>query len=877
MKQAVYAATLFLIFFTSFVSANQSTSDPSETDFLAIKSSVDTVNRGGTGNSAKGLIKRFIKKYPNSPYLDDVYLLRSVFAFHRNDPKDAKKWLTKIEKDFPQSEHTKNAQAHLTAIDNLTVSLKKSDASWYDKKKAYKNVGRSLSDHYTATITPAQTPKEPIRVATHNPSASKPPAEKKNIETTDKFTSESISNPAKKSELKKGLSDAQKMITTYNLEARKLFNSEKFSLSQQPKKTPRQTKIRQLLDVQPFPLGHEASIEEITTKHREIIALMNEAINESKKIREKLPKDRFSVKAPIELQRKLAREILYPRVVEIQGKIIQLYAIVPRTREGFEKALYLNQWFSLNEYQYASDNWSHIFRNSHVARWNPSSDCENFDSTQNDKVGGDKDTGICYQDIPFNTALIRDIWRISYMREMDKELAEKAKKEGVDLNLDIFKFAFGLNAREFMNGLQKFDSDNMPPSNNRFCLYDNCDSDVTRLYLSIVNNEEASLEIASNQHNILDEKHSVLATRWNASKSLTKTELHQLQTDTVEFARDKAPIILRKSTSIAVSELQQINTGDASKFEQWNKNTGEPLRLRLAKWQQLFEAAFFVTDNDRMVNAFRYDRDKYRTSSINALDNSPYMDIFTTLFEAHYDWIKTSEKGTVADLSITDYASKGWQVSQSTLVNYTKPTRFYGRLMTPMELTFSGLADQFGQGIGSGMQIAATIKELDIEVDKARQSFYKCLPNCNNRELFNRNLAAMLAKKDLYFLENAFGGSNNHLDQSKITLGFGALAGSITGEGADYLMVDNGIPQLCKSYFDEWAIRYYKESGTGSIENIMGAFQALATITSGSFGELKKFGQELLENQRKAYSLAEKEYGKYQVCRDQWEFDRAPK
>lgn len=173
MKYAVFVASLFFFFLTTSVSANQST-DPSEPDFLAVKSSVDTVNRGGTGHTAKRLIERFIKKHPKSEYVDDTYLLMSVYHLHQNSDKNAQKWLKKLSKEFPESAYNPIADQNITKLDQVKAELKKQDATFYERKKRLRAEGRSLYAEYEL-IALAQTSDiaQPEQLSSNTKHASK--------------------------------------------------------------------------------------------------------------------------------------------------------------------------------------------------------------------------------------------------------------------------------------------------------------------------------------------------------------------------------------------------------------------------------------------------------------------------------------------------------------------------------------------------------------------------------------------------------------------------------------------------------------------------------------------------------------------------------
>lgn len=665
----------------------------------------------------------------------------------------------------------------------------------------------------------------------------------------------------------KSLTQTQRLPIIYNQESKVYFSTNLMT---------RQEIVRKLIDKTPFPFSNPLSAQQIDQKVNQIDGFIGRLSSVTNEIRNDFPKGQFGEsQIGIDLQIALADQVLYPDVIALQGQIIDLLASIPRTEAGFKQATRIYKWLDLEESGFTRS-WQQIFRKSGSSRWRHSPSCEAMVSPAADNVGGNKELGVCFSEIAFNLALIRDVWRVQYMREVDELMTKKAKKEGIELNLETFRLAFG-NSRFGQFGLKKMDKS--PPEYTSVCIYDDCSSNITQLYLSAVGSKEISDEQKQRYYSNLVAQSDALSERWETSGQLSKTALLSLQTDTVDYARDKAPRILKLLIEDAINTLHKVPSKNVSEFNKWDLKVAKPLRQQIRAWSQLWEAAFFVTDDDRMVMSFGFDIDNYSSSGLSALLESPYNNIAESLFDKQYAWISNSSKGTVDDLTIPQSTALAWASGQQTSPSYVKPPAMHGRLMSPMEITFSRMGQQLGEGLSGMMQIGGNIKQLDINVRAARQAFIACQPSCsqgNGSKSKHQRLvfSDMLYKKDLFYLENAYSGSKNHGSIGRITLGSGSLMALITGEGSSFLMVDDGIPIICRGYFGDWVEKYTKESGDGSVESVMAPFVALDKMLQGNLTAFSDMAKKKMTDQRRAFTSAREEYGKYQMCRDQAEFDQ---
>jgi len=190
-------------------------------------------------------------------------------------------------------------------------------------------------------------------------------------------------------------------------------------------------------------------------------------------------------------------------------------------------------------------------------------------------------------------------------------------------------------------------------------------------------------------------------------------------------------------------------------------------------------------------------------------------------------------------------------------------------LITPAELFFESI----GRGVqeaGSALtSYAALIAQLENRVINTRKAFFSCWPSCKELQSKRVLYSKALMDKDIYFLEIS-GQSQSlvHQGQRNMTTIIEGVSGN-TG----FTLIDSGIPKICQGYFSTWVskVSQLNKTTNSDMNNI---FKGLSGMLKGDINGYKESGFELIKRQREAYAKSATEYKKYQVCRDQYEFDQ---
>ncbi len=582
-----------------------------------------------------------------------------------------------------------------------------------------------------------------------------------------------------------------------------------------------------------FPFAKPLSIEQLSVKLDVLGLTMKEARQKAEMLSKSMPKSGFSATT----RKQYADTLFFPYVRDIQTQMIQILAAVPHKEESLELSKKVHDALFLHGDRYLQ-RWGDVF----------------YDPNDKNSFSKLKDplTQQGFDYVRYNSNLIFKAWKLAYFREMDDIIANKLEKEGADLNLVLIGFAFDLGER-------------VPPLaalDERFCLYAKCSS---RFRAQIVAQSGQGTFSTEKQRSLIDD----LENRTKKYLSQWKnTQNNRLQSEIALFARDKASARLKSLTSSAVTDLNTIAATDVKKYNDWEDNQGKPIRLLIDDSQQLFEIGFDIKKEDSVLDAYNMaggsDADLF----------SPYHGLATSFIVAQQKWLAQGEKGTIADpeqvfpTTINDNA-------QATIV-YKSPQRFRNRLMTPNELLFEGMGEQAGKAAAGFLSYGGEIKALENRITKSRTAFFSCYPKCSNNDKLRKSFSRALVEKDLYFLQLT-GKSGSLLDTQARRMSVVIEAMSLNSGST---LVDNGIPKRCGNLFSQWTIAYGKAHGQDGMAEISKSFESMTKLLSGDLAAMEDFkqaGRDLILKQQQAFKDTKKEYGPYQLCRDQWEFDYAPK
>jgi len=362
----------------------------------------------------------------------------------------------------------------------------------------------------------------------------------------------------------------------------------------------KQALTRKLIDKYPFPMNRAESIADIDKRHAKLAALKK---NLDKKLREILrayPYESGGRNIPLDQQHKIANQVLYPSLVAIQSETIEMLSRVPRTIEGLEKAYDLMNWLFNNRLD--SDWDAVIINHAYSARLGkvPSALCTY--ETNTNQVALDPKTGRCFLEIELANYLLRHAWRIQYMREIDTLLSQKIKADGIELHINAFLLAFDMQKRLF-DDTDFSKADYSPTQSNQKCLFDNCSSKLTRLFISEYSGKPLSNERKKHYLATLEKKSKELLDRWNASAGQSKSDRYTIQTDIVSYAREVVKGIIDKLSHSAAKELISVPKDDYEGYKKWNIETARRIRLQAEAWRKLWDIGFGIGTKENAQSA----------------------------------------------------------------------------------------------------------------------------------------------------------------------------------------------------------------------------------------------------------------------------------
>jgi len=136
--------------------------------------------------------------------------------------------------------------------------------------------------------------------------------------------------------------------------------------------------------------------------------------------------------------------------------------------------------------------------------------CQKLSSS--DQIALGPKTGRCFFEVIYSSRLIRNVWRIQYMRDIDAVISKKIKDNGADLYRRAFLFAYDLRGEEFDNFAESNFSNFgvYPDKSNERCLFDNCSSQLTKHLISEFTGKPLSNERKKQYVEILENKSSGL-------------------------------------------------------------------------------------------------------------------------------------------------------------------------------------------------------------------------------------------------------------------------------------------------------------------------------------------------------------------------------
>ncbi|MFW5427216.1 MAG: hypothetical protein ACKE8G_05045 [Methylophagaceae bacterium] len=580
-----------------------------------------------------------------------------------------------------------------------------------------------------------------------------------------------------------------------------------------------------------FPFAKPLSLKQLSAKLDVLGLTMKEARLKAEMISKSMPKSGFSATT----RKQYADTLFFPYVRDIQTQMIQILAAVPRNEESLELSKKVYDALFLHGDRYLQ-RWVDVF----------------YDPNDKNSYSKLKDplTQQRFDYVRYNSNLIFKSWKLAYFREMDYIIANKLEKEGADLNLLLIGFIFDLGER-------------VPPLaslDERFCLYAKCSSRF-----------RAQITGQSGQGKFSTEKQlALIADLENrVQKYLSQwknTPNNKLQSEISLFARDKASARLKRLTDYAVTDLNAIASTSVKQYNQWEEKIGRPLRLLIDDSQRLFEIGFDIKAKDSILDTYGMEGGSYADL------HSPYHGLATSFIIAQQSWLERTEKGTIADLNQTLPTSIN-DNAQATIV-YKRPPRFRNRLVTPNELLFEGMGEQAGKAAAGFLSYGGEIKALENRIKTSRTAFFACYPKCANNDKFRKDFSRALVEKDLYFLQlTGRSGSLVNTQARRMSLVIEAMSPT-----SGTTLIDHGIPKRCGNLFSHWTVAYGKAHGQDGMAEMSKSFESMAKLASGNLAAVENFrqvGRDIILKQQQAFKDTQKEYGPYQLCRDQWEFDNA--
>ncbi|MBL1320048.1 MAG: hypothetical protein COA63_003175 [Methylophaga sp.] len=580
-----------------------------------------------------------------------------------------------------------------------------------------------------------------------------------------------------------------------------------------------------------FPFAKPLSLEQLSAKLDVLGLTMKEARQKAEMLAKTMPKSGFSATT----RKQYADTLFFPYVRDIQTQMIQIMAAVPRNEESLELSKKVYDALFLHGDRYLQ-RWVDVF----------------YDPNDKKSYSKLKDplTQQRFDYVRYNSNLIFKAWKLAHFREMDDIIANKLEKEGADLNLLLIGFIFDLGER-------------VPPLaslDERFCLYEKCSSRFRAQITGQSGQGKFSTEKQLALIADLENRIQKYLSQWK------NTHNNKLQSEIALFARDKASARLKRLTDYAVTDLNAITTTSVKQYNQWEEKIGRPLRLLIDDSQRLFEIGFDIKAKDNILDTYGMEGGSYADL------NSPYHNLATSFIIAQQRWLDRTEKGTIADLNQTLPTSIN-DNAQATIV-YKRPPRFRNRLVTPSELLFEGMGEQAGKAAAGFLSYGGQIKALENRIKTSRTAFFACYPKCTNNDKLRKDFSRALVEKDLYFLQlTGRSGSLMNTQARRMSLVIEALSPS-----SGTTLIDHGIPKRCGNLFSHWTVAYGKAHGQDGMAEMSKSFEAMAKLASGSLtavADFKQVGRDMILKQQQAFKDTQKEYGPYQLCRDQWEFDNA--
>lgn len=655
------------------------------------------------------------------------------------------------------------------------------------------------------------------------------------------------------------LNDLQKLPVLYMNESRKWNKVGGFTS---------QEVARKALEKYGFPMNTALSPEQITLKRRELADLITGLEKKGAQFKKSAPKGKNGYPSMSSAQQKqLTEQVLYPNIMNIQSKAIDLLSQIPRTEKGLDVAYEVNGWLSNRETQYQSY-WNSLITSKSRTRGgnkSPNALCEKISTAQQVALG--KKTGRCFFEFTYSFRLLRDVWRLQYMRNIDNLISKKIENNGADLYRKAFLLAYGISGENFdyyaQSNFTKWKAS--PGKSSQHCIFENCSSKLSKIFASENSGKPLSKNRKKQYLSILEKKSIELRNKWNSSRGQSKLERYSIKSDIIDYSREVAKNTLLKLSNSAAKELGKIQSDDQKGYREWNKKIAKRIRLQLITWRKLWDIGFGIQSKDNAALGLP----TFTSSYLNARHSggSPFNGIAEILYDAQYQWVTKSEKGTSADAN-TSFPSS-WSSSGS----YQQPkraTKHYGMLLTPSELFFESIEQQVGQASSALASYASMIAELDRKIKKSRKEYFDCLPSCRNLAVKEALYSRALIEKDIYYLQLS-GQSGSLADEGhkRITTAIEGISG-----GNGFTLVDDGIPKICIGYFNNWLTKVGKTHGRDGKQEIDAIFGAAIEFTKGNFSTLKEAGFKMVQIQQEAFAKSAVEYRKYQICRDQYEFDK---
>lgn len=657
------------------------------------------------------------------------------------------------------------------------------------------------------------------------------------------------------------LNDLQKLPVLYMNESRKWNKVGGFTS---------QEVARKVLEKHGFPMNTALSPEQIILKRRELADLITGLEKKGAQFKKSAPKGKNGYPSmPPAQQKQLTEQVLYPNIMHIQSKAIDLLSRIPRTEKGLDVAYEVNGWLSNRETQYQTY-WNSLITSKSRTRGghkSPNELCEKISTAQQVALG--KKTGRCFFEFTYSFRLLRDVWRLQYMRNIDDLISKKIENNGADLYRKAFLLAYGISGENFdyyaQSNFTKWKES--PGKSSQHCIFENCSSKLSKIFASENSGKPLSENRKKQYLSILEKKSIELTNKLNSSQGQSKLDRYSIKSDIINYSREVAKNTLLKLSHSAAKELGEIQPDDQKGYQNWNKKIAKRIRLQLITWRKLWDIGFGIQSKDDAASALGLPT--FTSGYLNARHSggSPFNGIAEILYDAQYQWVTKSEKGTSADANIS--FPVGWSSSRS----YQQPkraTKHYGMLLTPSELFFESIGQQVGEAASALASYASMIAELDRKISKSRKEYFDCLPNCSNLRVKEALYSRALIEKDIYYLQLS-GQSGSLADEGhkRITTAIEGISG-----GNGLTLVDDGIPKICIGYFNNWLTKVGETHGRDGKQEIDAIFGAAIEFTKGNFSTLKEAGFKMAQKQQEAFAKSAVEYRKYQICRDQYEFDK---